>query len=211
MGVLLIQVKNISFGYTPEKKILDSVCLDIIPGEILLLSGPSGAGKSTLAKIIAGHIQPDEGEILVEGKSRLFRPGRDIQMVYQAGDLFPWLKVYDQIKFAIPSAELNVEDRIRELLSFVQLENHEEKYPNQLSGGMYKRLALARALASQPKLIILDETLSALDQALLSEVMEVLLRLKKISGISIVLISHQLMHPIVNQVRIFNLIAGPHP
>ncbi len=147
---------------------LDGISLDIKQGELLALLGPSGCGKTTLLRIIAGLERPDDGTVLIAGSDMAGVPTRQrpIGMVFQQYALFPNMTVRDNIAFPLtvrhrPAPE--IAGRVAELLELVRLEDQADRYPNQISGGQAQRAALARALAPEPAVLLLDEPLSALD------------------------------------------------
>ncbi|MBU0481247.1 MAG: ABC transporter ATP-binding protein [Proteobacteria bacterium] len=178
---------NHNYGAVDNAPVIADISFEITPGECVGLTGPSGCGKSTLAQIIAGHIKPVSGKIFVDGEDRTFLPGRKVFMIHQEPDLFPWQRVIKQVLFAM---EKKNQDKAAELLSLVKLEGCANLFPNQLSGGMKKRLALARALAINPSLLILDESFSSLDSTLKKELYNDLKLVWKKTGTTILLITH---------------------
>lgn len=168
----MIEVKNIYFGYKPvnlknsNKIILKDFSLSIQKGELVVMTGSSGSGKSTLAQIIAGHLRPDRGTISVDNMNVTGTPNRKIFLIHQENDLFPWVKTLEQITLGFKTDEKNKVEKARQLLKLVRLDFCENLFPNQLSGGMKKRLAIARALAVNPELLILDESFNSLDSEL---------------------------------------------
>lgn len=185
----VIQFQHISHQYGPVGggHILEDISFEICEGECLGLTGPSGCGKSTLAHIGAGHVKPLQGRVVVDGRDVTNKPGRDVFLIHQEPDLFPWQKVGAQIRFAMKEVD---EQRVEELIALVKLSGFEHLYPNQLSGGMKKRLALARALALNPKLLILDESFSSLDSNLKTELYEDLRLIWQKTKTTILLITH---------------------
>ncbi|TVY01399.1 ABC transporter ATP-binding protein [Cohnella terricola] len=148
--------------------VLDNVDLSIQEGELVTLLGPSGCGKSTLLRCIAGLTEPDGGRILLGRKDIASLPprNREVGMVFQSYALFPNLTVYGNIEYGLKMRGVDKAERQRrceELLALVDLEEKRGAYPQQLSGGQQQRVALARSLAVQPKVLLLDEPLSALD------------------------------------------------
>lgn len=185
----LIQVEDISYAYPKTQKLLlDKASLDIALREWVCLRGPSGRGKSTLARIIAGHLVPKSGRVSLKGEDVTSQPGRKIILIHQEDDLFPWLTVENQIQIAQPNAS---QSEINQLIEMVKLEKFKTFYPSQLSGGMKKRLALARALVCKPSLIILDESLSSLDLELRKSLAKELVDIWKHTATSILQITHQ--------------------
>ncbi len=187
----LINFSEISFGYNKQKDLFSNINFSIEEGECVGLIGPSGCGKSTLAQIIAGHIRPSAGKITVCETNRTFKPSRDIVLLHQESDLFPWQNVTQQIEFAFQGRpRKEIETQTQKWISLVKLVGYEKYYPNELSVGMKKRLSLARALAIKPKLLILDETLSSLDQELKLNLINDLKCIWKKTNVAIMLITH---------------------
>lgn len=176
-----------SFAGRSGELVLAEISLTIEKGECVGLTGPSGCGKSTLGQIGAGFLTPSRGRVLVEGDDVTGRPSRKVALIHQDSDLFPWLRVAKQIQFAQKKADRR---RVKELIELVQLQGFERHFPHQLSGGMKKRLALARGLAMDPRLIILDESFSSLDGALKSELFGDLRRIWQRTKTTILLITH---------------------
>jgi NitT/TauT family transport system ATP-binding protein len=185
----MIEFRHISHRYPGQEGdlILRDISFTIAPGECVGLTGPSGCGKSTLAHIGAGHIAPAAGQVVVNGVDLTSRPSRQVFLIHQEPDLFPWQKVKRQVAFAMGQA---APGRVAELLALVKLSGFENYYPRQLSGGMKKRLALARALAVNPRLLVLDESFSSLDSNLKFELYEDLRRIWRETGATILLITH---------------------
>jgi iron(III) transport system ATP-binding protein len=154
-----------SFGSTA---ILKDISFEIEEGEFVCFLGPSGCGKTTLLLCLAGLESPSSGEIYKNGQKITSAPPsqRNVGIVFQSYALFPNLSVYDNIAFGLVNLKWSkdkIRDAVRDLVSLLSLEGHEEKYPSQMSGGQQQRVALARALAVSPSLLLLDEPLSALD------------------------------------------------
>lgn len=215
MSEALISVKNISKTFAANKGMfgkkkfvhaVNDVSFDIMPGETFSLVGESGCGKSTTGKLIDNLITPDSGEILFEGKdiSKLsqneMRPLRsDIQMVFQDpyGSLNPRMKVQDLIgEPLLIHTNMTAGERLKkvhELLGVVGLSpSHGERYPHEFSGGQRQRIGIARALTVQPKLIIADEPVSALDVSIQAQVLNLLQQLQKEYNLTYLFISHDL-------------------
>lgn len=185
----MIEFRQISHRYpgSAGDLILRDISFTIAPGECVGLTGPSGCGKSTLAHIGAGHIAPTAGQVVIDGVDLTSRPSRQVFLIHQEPDLFPWQKVRHQVGFAMGK---DAPGRVAELLALVKLSGFEDYYPRQLSGGMKKRLALARALAVNPRLLILDESFSSLDSNLKYELYEDLRRIWRETAATILLITH---------------------
>ncbi len=185
----MFEFQEISHAYdeSAESLILQGISFEVRRGECVGLTGPSGSGKSTLAQIGAGFIIPSNGRVLVDSKDLTGVPSRDVALIQQDSDLFPWLKVAKQIMFA---QEERSNDDTQALIELVKLTGFENHYPAQLSGGMKKRLALARALAVKPKLLILDESFSSLDVELKTELFKDLKTIWEQTQTTILLITH---------------------
>jgi NitT/TauT family transport system ATP-binding protein len=144
---------------------LDGATFQVSPGEFVCLLGPSGCGKSTMLSIFAGLEQPDSGQVLGDGMP-LTRPGSDRVVIFQEAALFPWLNVLDNVAFGLQVAGMGRKerrDRAIEYLRLVHLERFHSAYVHELSGGMKQRAELARALAMEPKVLLMDEPFAALD------------------------------------------------
>ena len=150
---------------------LNDVNFTINQGEFFTLLGPSGCGKTTLLRIIAGFENPDDGAVLFDDTNVVGLPPnkRQSNTVFQSYALFPHMTVFENVAFSLRLKKVDnatVEEKVRKYLSLVQLEEHMYKKPNQLSGGQRQRVAIARALINEPKVLLLDEPLSALDAKL---------------------------------------------
>jgi len=193
-----IQLRNISkrFG---DFTALDGVTLEIKQGELVALLGPSGSGKTTLLRIIAGLEHPDSGSVRLRGEEASARPPRErgVGLVFQHYALFRHMTVFENVAFGLrvrrrenrPS-EQQIRSRVHELLALVQLEWTSDRYPSQLSGGQRQRIALARALAVEPHVLLLDEPFGALDAKLREELRQWLRRLHQHLGLTGVFVTH---------------------
>lgn len=174
---------------------LNDVHIVIKPGEFFSLLGPSGCGKTTLLRIIAGFEYPDEGAVLFDGKDILSFPPdkRHSNTVFQTYALFPHLSVYENVAFPLRLKKVSkekIDERVRHYIHLVQLDEHIEKMPSQLSGGQKQRVAIARALINEPKVLLLDEPLSALDAKLRANLLIDLDNLHDKIGITFIYITH---------------------
>ena len=193
-----IEVKNIEkiFGKEPDQVIaLNNVSLTIYENEFFTLLGPSGCGKTTLLRLIAGFEQPTEGSIYLKGEdiSRLPPYERPVNTVFQNYALFPHMTVAGNIAFALEMLEKpqhEIDETVNRMLSLVKMETLRDRRTNQISGGQQQRVALARALAPHPKVLLLDEPLSALDYKLRKEMQIELKRLQHETGITFVFVTH---------------------
>ncbi|MFE3270573.1 MULTISPECIES: ABC transporter ATP-binding protein [unclassified Streptomyces] len=181
-----------SFGSTVA---LDGLDLTARPGELLALLGPSGCGKTTALRMLAGFEHPDSGEVLVDGEdvTRVPAHRRDAGMVFQSYSLFPHLSALDNVAFGLRMRKVRTAERrsrAAELLDLVGLADKGERYPHQLSGGQQQRIALARALALRPRVLLLDEPLSALDAKVRLSLREEIRRLQQELGITTLFVTH---------------------
>ncbi|UXY26374.1 ABC transporter ATP-binding protein [Streptomyces sp. HUAS TT20] len=181
-----------TFGSTTA---LDGLDLQVRPGELLALLGPSGCGKTTALRVLAGFERPDSGQVLVDGHDVVPVPAnrRGAGMVFQSYSLFPHLNALDNVAFGlrmrkVPTARRRA--RAAELLELVGLADRADRYPRQLSGGQQQRIALARALALRPRVLLLDEPLSALDAKVRLTLREEIRRLQLELGITTLLVTH---------------------
>lgn len=193
-----IEIRNINkrFGNFVA---LDNINLDIPTGELVALLGPSGCGKTTLLRIIAGMETPDAGEVLFSGAeaTHLHARERQVGFVFQHYALFRHMTVFENVAFGLRvksrkerPAEKEIKRRVMELLGLVQLDWLADRYPSQLSGGQRQRIALARALAVEPKVLLLDEPFGALDTKVRKELRRWLRRLHDEMHISSVFVTH---------------------
>ncbi|MFJ5309151.1 ABC transporter ATP-binding protein [Streptomyces sp. NPDC088350] len=174
---------------------LDGLDLTVRPGEFLALLGPSGCGKTTALRMLAGFEHPTSGEVLVDGKDVTGVPAhrRDAGMVFQSYSLFPHLNALDNVAFGLRMRKVGTAERrsrAAELLDLVGLGDKGERFPHQLSGGQQQRVALARALALRPRVLLLDEPLSALDAKVRLNLREEIRRLQQELGITTLFVTH---------------------
>ncbi|RSN22292.1 ABC transporter ATP-binding protein [Amycolatopsis sp. WAC 01416] len=173
---------------------LDDVSLDIEDGMFLSLVGPSGSGKSTLLDLLGGLAKPTSGEVLIDGKP-VTGPGLDRGVVFQQYALFPWRTARANVEFGLEGGTLNKRqraERAREFLDLVGLSGFEEHLPHQLSGGMKQRVAIARSLAYDPDVLLMDEPYAALDSQTRELLQEELRRIWQRTGKTIVFITHSI-------------------
>ena len=191
---VLLQIRHLSKSYG-DTQILQNINLDIYDGEFLTLLGPSGCGKTTLLRLIGGFELPNAGSLQLEGVDIAGLPAekRPINTVFQQYALFPHMNVYDNIAYGlklkgVPKTE--IDQRVREALAMVQLDHTINRRPQDLSGGQQQRIAIARAVVNRPKMLLLDEPLSALDAKLREQMQSELKRLQRELGITFVFVTH---------------------
>src|SRR5213592_232311 len=191
---MAISVKNVTkrFG---DFVALDDVSIDVPDGGLTALLGPSGSGKSTLLRVIAGLEQPDEGQVLISGEDNTSTrvQDRNVGFVFQHYAAFKHMTVYDNIAFGLKiKGEGNgtIRERVKQLIDLVHLRGFEQRFPNQLSGGQRQRMALARALAVEPRVLLLDEPFGALDAKVREELRAWLRRLHDEVHVTTIFVTH---------------------
>lgn len=189
---------------------LNDVDLEIRPGEFISIIGPSGCGKTTLLRLIAGLDKPQSGELSIDG-SRITDVDPERGYVFQQGGLFPWLTVENNIAYGLKARKVFKQKKsdIRKYISMVGLDGFENSYPHQISGGMAQRVAIARALINEPKALLLDEPMGALDSFTRSDLQDKLLELWKENGTTMILVTHDIDEAIYLSDRI--VIMTPRP
>ncbi|MBQ7562515.1 MAG: ABC transporter ATP-binding protein [Lachnospiraceae bacterium] len=202
----LISVQHVFKWYGAVRKknaveVLSDINLDIQQGDFLVLIGKSGCGKSTLLSILAGLIRPSRGSILVGG-SRIRKAGKDRGIIFQDADeaLFSWLTVWQNVEYGLKVQKVDKERRAEIALKYINLvglSSHKDKYPDELSGGMKQRLQIARALATDPGILIMDEPFGALDaqtrRILQNELIEIWKQTKK----TIIFVTHDIAEAVL--------------
>ena len=190
----IISIRNVSkrFGTFTA---LEDISIDIQPGEIFALLGPSGCGKSTLLRIIAGFEQATEGDILIDGEDVTDVPPnkRPVNMVFQSYAVFPHMTVEQNVAYGLKMDRLpgtEIKSKVAEALDQVHMAEFAKRTPDQLSGGQRQRVALARALVKRPRVLLLDEPLSALDAKLRDAMRLELVKLQETVGVSFVMVTH---------------------
>jgi NitT/TauT family transport system ATP-binding protein len=194
-----------------EIEALARIDLTIATGELVCLIGASGCGKSTLLRLIAGFEEPTTGEVLVHGRP-IAGPGSDRGMVFQDYALFPWMTVRQNIGFGprqrgLPSGEIRaIAD---EFVKLVGLERFADRYPNQLSGGMKQRVAIARVLANNANVLLMDEPFGALDALTREQLQRELLQIWARTGVTIIFVTHSVEEAVLLADRVLVMSAGP--
>lgn len=196
-----IEFSGVTMAYE-DRVILDEVSFVVNPGETKIVMGGSGTGKSTILKLVLGIIKPQQGRILIDGddvthmsESELTEIRRKIGMVFQDGALFDSLSVYENVGFrlfeqGVPEAE--IEETVRRMLRFVNLEHTMYMRPSELSGGMRRRVGIARALVGSPKLILFDEPTAGLDPPTARTILEQAMKLRDLEGVSSIFVTHRI-------------------
>jgi len=204
MGGISVSIEGLEFSYPGHARVLHSINLKINPGEVFCLLGVSGCGKSTLLRLLAG-LETNDADNIVIGNEKLTDRCSDVTMVFQNFSLFPWKSVENNVMFAVEqrdSSDAQKQNDVQQLLSLVGLEHKARFYPYQLSGGQQQRVAFARALATRPRLMLLDEPFSALDsltrETLQYEVSDVF----KQTGITVIMVTHDIAEAIFMADRI---------
>ena len=194
-------------------QVLGGIDLDVTEGEFIALLGFSGAGKTTLVSAIAGLIEPDEGEILLRGQP-VSEPGKDRGLVFQSYSLFPWLTVEQNVALAVYAVHKDrsaAERRalVRQKVDLVGLGHAMDRKPAQLSGGMRQRVAVARALAVEPEILLMDEPLSALDALTRAKLQDEIERIRKEEKRTIILVTNDVDEALLLADRIAVLTPAP--
>ena len=213
MSELTIQNLSMRFNLPDGTHVqaLKNVSLKLQRGELMSILGPSGCGKTTLLNILAGFLAPTEGEVALDGVS-VVGPDSNRGMVFQQGALFEWMSVRNNISFGprmkkMPKAEY--EEQVDRLLEVVGLKDFGEKAVYELSGGMQQRVALARCLANDPQVILMDEPLGALDALTREKMQGLVLKLWKETGKTIILITHSVEEALLLGERL--VVMAPRP
>ncbi len=211
---MFIEIENVfqSFGDgAGSPPVLENINLDIKQGELVCLLGPSGCGKSTLLNIVAGFIKAEEGSVRIEGEV-VTVPAINRLVIFQDYGLLPWRTVGQNVALGlevkkVTRAEQNI--MITKYLKMVGLEDARDKFPHQLSGGMQQRAAIARALAVQPEILLMDEPFGALDAITRMKLQEDILALCRETGTTILFVTHDIEEAVYLADRIVILSANP--
>lgn len=190
---------------------LDSIDLTVAPGEFMTFLGPSGSGKTTTLNLIAGFVEPDEGQIVMGDRPLVGVPPhrRNIGVVFQNYALFPHLRVVENVAFPLKQRKLKKNDvakKVAEILDIVGLSHLSRRYPRELSGGQQQRVALARALVFEPQLLLLDEPLGALDKRLREGLQLEIKRIHEEVGVTFIFVTHDQEEALVmsDRIAVFN-------
>lgn len=212
-----VQIEDVQMVFTTRRGryvALEDIYLNIRRGEFVAIIGHSGCGKSTLLNLIAGLLEPTRGVLLLDGRE-IAGPGPDRAVVFQNHSLLPWLTAFGNVYLAVErvfgrdETRSQLRWRTREALSLVGLAHAEHKYPNELSGGMKQRVGIARALAMQPKVLLLDEPFGALDALTRATLQEELMRLVATAGTTTIMVTHDVDEAVLLSDAIVLMTNGP--
>ncbi|MCZ8511868.1 ABC transporter ATP-binding protein [Paenibacillus filicis] len=189
-----LSIQNLTKRYKTGDGVTD-ISLEVRKGELVTLLGPSGCGKTTVLRSIGGFLEPDSGDILIEGRSVLKAPPekRPTSMVFQGYNLWPHMSVYENLAFGLKirkKKKAEIDQAVAEVLQLVRLSGAERKFPSELSGGQQQRIAVARSLLLKPAVMLLDEPFSALDAKLRHEMREELREIQANTGLTMVFVTH---------------------
>lgn len=211
----LLSVKNVTRVFEGKRgsatQALQPIDLDVAENDFVTILGPSGCGKSTLLRIVAGLDFPSTGSVLLDGKP-VEGPGADRGMVFQSYTLFPWLTVEENIRFGLRERGLGAaeqKERSDDFIAKVGLRGFEQHYPKQLSGGMQQRTAIARALANDPRILLLDEPFGALDNQTRVLMQELLLGIWESARKTVLFVTHDIDESIFMASRVAVFSARP--
>lgn len=200
-AVPAIEFRNVTMIFD-DQKILNDLSFKVMKGETKIILGGSGCGKSTTIKLVLGLLKPDSGQILVDGEDithyseiEMMRVRKKIGMIFQEGALFDSLSVYENVAFKLHEAgvpEDEVEAEVRRMLRFVNLEDAIDKMPSELSGGMRRRVGIARALVGDPKIVMFDEPTAGLDPPTARTICELAMKLRDLEDVSSIFVTHEM-------------------
>jgi len=196
-----IEFRDVTMIYD-ERKVLNNLSFKVMKGETKIILGGSGCGKSTTIKLVLGLLKPDSGQILVDGEditeyaeTDMMRVRKKIGMIFQEGALFDSLSVYENVAFKLHEQgvpEDDVEGEVRRMLRFVNLEDAIDKMPSELSGGMRRRVGIARALVGDPKIVMFDEPTAGLDPPTARTICELAMKLRDLEDVSSIFVTHEM-------------------
>ncbi len=214
----MLSLENIYFKYPARRRgngdahwVLEDISLTAAAGEFISIIGPSGCGKSTLLSLISGLLRPSRGRILAQGREVL-GPSRSRVLIFQGHLLFPWKTAIQNIEFVLKARGLSQGLRRRQALEYLQrvrLEAHADAYPRELSGGMQQRIGIARALAAEPDILLLDEPFSSLDLVAKCAIIDELKAIASQMGKTVILVTHNLEEAFHVGHRVYLLTKGP--
>ncbi|MGF1622195.1 MAG: ABC transporter ATP-binding protein [Rhodomicrobiaceae bacterium] len=209
-GAVAIENVMIAFGKGASRHLaVAETSIDVAPGEFVCLLGPSGCGKSTLLNSVAGYVTPTCGRVLVDGKP-VSEPGPDRGMVFQQYSLFPWKTVRENVAFGPNILGLDEpESTANTMIAMVGLTKFANRYPAELSGGMQQRVGIARALATYPNVLLMDEPFGALDSQTRHMMQESLLEIWSDFGITVLFVTHDIDEAVFLGDRVLVMSASP--
>jgi len=196
-----IEFRNVTIEFD-GRKVLNDLSFKVMKGETKIILGGSGCGKSTTIKLVLGLLKPDSGQVLVDGEDvtdysevQMMNVRKKIGMIFQEGALFDSLSVYDNVAFKLHEQgvpEEDVENEVRRMLRFVNLEQAMDKMPAELSGGMRRRVGIARALVGDPKIVMFDEPTAGLDPPTARTICELAMKLRDLEDVSSIFVTHEM-------------------
>lgn len=206
-----LSVRNLTKSYPNGEletvEVLDDISFDVHEGELLGIVGPSGCGKTTLLKIIAGLLEPDDGQVFIDDEE--VKPGHNrVGYIFQQESLFPWRTVRQNIQFGLEVAKVDraeMNKRVNEIIEIVGMEGLEDNYPHEISGGQARKTEMARSLVVSPDILVADEALSNLDAQTRNYLQEEILRIQKTTGSTILFVSHNVDEAVFMSERILVL------
>jgi len=201
LAVPAIEFRHVDFSYD-DNKVLDDLSFQVAKGEIKIILSGSGGGKSTILKLILGLLKPNAGQIFIDGEEISGREETEMQevrdkigMVFQEGALFDSLSVYENVAYRLQdrgTPEEEIEEEVRSLLQFVKLDKEMDKLPSELSGGMRKRVSVARALVGDPRIVLFDEPTVALDPPTSGTICDLIIELRDLENVSSIVVTHEM-------------------
>ena len=210
-----IEFRDVRLAFA-DRVVLDGLSFKVMKGETKIILGGSGCGKSTCIKLVLGLLKPDSGQVLVDGEditfydeTQMMSVRKKIGMVFQEGALFDSLSVYDNVAFRLHEQgvpEDEVEPEVRRMLRFVDLEDAIDKMPIELSGGMRRRVGIARALVGDPKIVMFDEPTAGLDPPTARTICELAMKLRDLEDVSSIFVTHEMnnLHYLSSEYAVVN-------